>query len=128
MQPYRKEKLGSLVRQIVSDIITRKMNDPRVAPLTTVTRVELTGDLAMARIFLSVPADSKAERRTMKALWHASGFIQRMLAERLTLRQCPQVRFEVDEAAKIAQKTMELLAENRRHEDCLEPPMPDSVS
>ena len=125
MRPYRKEKLESLIHEIVSDIIARSLNDPRVAPLTTVTRVELSGDLAFARVYVSVHADAAAERGTMRAIQHAGGYVQRMLAGRLAIRQCPQLRFEVDEGAKTALRTMKLLEENRQHLSELQPPEQD---
>lgn len=116
MRPYRKQKVANAVRHIVSEAIVHRMNDPRVAPLTTVTRVEVTGDLMIARVFLSVQGGEAVESRTLAAMQHAAGFIQRMLARELSLRQCPEIRFEIDEAAKLARRTMELLAENRRSE------------
>ena len=116
MRPYRKEKLASLVRQIVSEAIVHRLHDPRVAPLTTVTRVEMTGDLLIARVFLSVPGDDAAERRTIAAMRHAAGYIQRMVAGELSIRQCPELRFEIDRAVKGVRRTMELLEDIRRRE------------
>lgn len=109
MRPYRKERVASAVREIVSEALAHRMNDPRVEPLTTITRVEVTGDLLIARIFLSVPGGEPVERRTLRALQHARGFVQGIVARSLNLRQCPELRFEVDEAWKGARRTMELL-------------------
>lgn len=114
MRPYRKEKLGSLIREVIGEILVRGLNDPRVSPLTTVTRVELTSDLTQARVFVRVHEDAATERRTMRAIRHATGYMQRTLAGQLTMRTCPQLRFELDEAAKTAQKTLELIDQNRQ--------------
>jgi len=116
MRAYRKEKVSSVVHQIVSETIAHRLNDPRVAPLTTVTRVAMTGDLLVAKVYLSVPGDEATERRTLTAVRHASGYIQRMVARELPVRQCPELRFEIDAAVKGVRRTMELLAENRRRE------------
>lgn len=124
MHPHRKEKLSSLVREVISEIIARKLNDPRVAPLTTVTRVEMTGDLAVAKVFLSVTANDAGERRTLQAMRAAKGYMQRILAGQLVIRQCPQLHFEIDEAAKTARRTMELIEQNRRQR---EDPLPPDV-
>jgi len=51
---------------------------------------------------------------TLTALRHAAGFLQRIVGQELALRQCPEIRFELDVAAKLAKETMDLLAENRR--------------
>lgn len=114
MRPYRKEKIASVIRNIVSEALHHKLNDPRIAPLTTVTRVEMAGDLSIARVYLSVAGAGGAERNTMRAVRHAGGFIQRMVARQLSLRQCPELRFEIDEAAKYLHATMGLLNQNKQ--------------
>ncbi len=116
MRPYRKEKVASVVQHVVGEAIAHRLHDPRVAPLTTVTRVEMTGDLLIAKVYLTVQGDEAVERRTLAGIQHAAGYIQRMLASELPLRHCPELRFEVDESIKQVRRTMELLAENRRRE------------
>lgn len=116
MRPFRKEKIASLVRQVVSDAIAHRLQDPRVSPLTTVTRVEMTNDLMVAKVFLSIQSDAAAEKRSLLAVRHAAAYIQRKVASALSLRHCPEVRFEIDEVAKRVRRTMDLLAENRRLE------------
>ena len=116
MRPYRKEKIASVVRAVVGEVILHRLQDPRIEPLTTVTRVEVTGDLLIAKVFLSVQGDDVGERRTLQAMRHAAGFIQRMLARELPVRHCPELRFEVDAGAKGARRTLELLEANRREE------------
>ena len=115
MRGYRKERVASLVHEIVSEAILRRINDPRVSPLTTVTRVQISGDLTIATVYLSILDDPAVERRTITALRHAGGFIQRMVAKGLDMRQCPELRFEVDEHLKKVKHTLQLLNENRRN-------------
>ena len=126
MRSYRKEKVASVVHHIVSEAIVHRLHDPRVGSLTTVTRVEMTGDLQIAKVYLTVPDGGAVERRTLEAVQHAAGFIQRMVADGLPLRQCPMLRFEIDKRAKGARRTMELLAENLRNDPGLAEPEPDN--
>lgn len=121
MRQYRKEKLASVIRSVVGNAITQRLHDPRVAPLTTVTRVELTQDLMIARVYVSVPGGDSAERRTTAALRHAAGFVQRLVAHELTTRHCPEIRFAVDESLKIARHTLALLDEVRPDDESTEP-------
>ncbi|MBI1825918.1 MAG: 30S ribosome-binding factor RbfA [Planctomycetes bacterium] len=114
MRPYRKERVASLIQEIVSEAITRKLSDPRIAPLTTVSRVEMSPDLTIANVFFTVLGEGTAEAETLSALRHASGFVQRIVARELTMRQCPELRFSVDDVAKKVKATMRLLDENRR--------------
>ncbi len=113
-RPYRKERVASLVHEIVSETVAGRLHDPRIAPLTTVTRVEVTPDLLIAKVYFSVLGDDAAERRTITAIRHAGGFIQRQVAQGLSLRQCPVLRFDIDESAKRARQTLALLDQNRR--------------
>ena len=122
MRPYRKEKLESLIREVIGEILVRGLNDPRMSPLTTVTRVEMSSDLTVARVYVRVHENAATERRTMRAIRHATGYMQRTLAGQLTTRTCPQLRFEVDEASKTAQKTLELLDQNRQQLTEVPPP------
>lgn len=113
MRPFRRERMASIVREIVSETIARRISDPRLEPLTTITRVDVSPDMLNAKILVTIPGDEAAERRTMLALQNATGFVQRQVAAELTVRQCPVLRFEVDRAMKIARRTMELIRENR---------------
>ncbi|MFQ5591938.1 MAG: 30S ribosome-binding factor RbfA [Phycisphaerae bacterium] len=113
MRPYRKEKVASTIRTIVSEVIAHRLHDPRVEKMTTVTRVVMSPDLLTAKVRLSIRGESGVQRRTLRAVRHAAGYIQRLLARELTMRHCPELRFEIDEAAEGLRRTMELLAENK---------------
>lgn len=121
MKPYRKEKLSSSIREIVSDHIAHRLNDPRISPFTTVTRVEVSGDLLSVKVFLSVMGTDVEERKTMAAITSAAGHIQRRVGGEIQLRQCPQLRFLVDESVKVARETMALIDENARQRGDLAP-------
>ena len=113
---FRKERVAGAIQEIVSEAITRKINDPRLAPLTTVSRVTVSGDLTVATVYFTVVGDEAAERRSLAALQHARGFIQHLVAGQIDMRTCPELRFELDEVAKKVRETMLLLDENRQRE------------
>jgi ribosome-binding factor A len=116
MRPYRKEKVASVVQEVVSEVIAQRIQDPRIDTLTTITRVEVSGDMQVAKVFLSIPGGDAVERLTLRAIRHAGGYIQRLVARELNVRQCPELRFELDSGAKEARRIFELLAENRRND------------
>ena len=113
MRPYRKERVANTIRNLVSDIISRRLQDPRVDQMTTVTRVAMSDDLMIARVYLSVHGGGTPERLTLAAIRHASGYIQRIVAGNLSMRQCPELHFEIDEVVEGVRRTMQLLDENR---------------
>lgn len=93
--PRRRERLGALVEEILSELI-RQMKDPRVAGMVSVTRVQVTQDVSVARVFISVMGTEDERRDTIRALEHASGFLRSKLGEELTIRHVPQLQFTLD--------------------------------
>lgn len=114
MRHYRREKVASAIHEIIGNALIHGLNDPRIDPLTTVTRVEVTADLLIARVYISVPGGEAVERLSLTGLRHAGGHLRRILAHELDLRLCPEIRFDVDEQARKVRETMRLLEENRR--------------
>ena len=113
MRPYRKEKIASAVQQIIAEALVHKLDDPRLAPMTSVTRVEMSGDVQIAKVYLSIPGGETNERLALTALGHAKGHLRSLIAAGLPLRQCPELRFLVDQRAKAVQHTLDLIEENR---------------
>lgn len=109
MRSFRVEKLASTIREIVGDAIAHKLNDPRISPLTSVVRVEVAGDLQIAKVYVTVLGDDGAARRTLAGLTHAVGRVQRLVARGLTIRRCPEIRFVLDESLKTAAETVRII-------------------
>lgn len=107
----RLEKIASTIRLVIADAILHKLSDPRISSFSSVTRVEVTGDLMHARVFVSVMGDETAQRKTMQGLLHATGHVQTLLAKRLKIRQCPHIVFLLDESMKIASQTVRTVDE-----------------
>ena len=121
-----------IVRSVVSDAIATKLSDPRIAPLTSVTRVEVSGDLEYARVWISVLGEESAQRRTLAGLGAAAGYVQRLVGSELSIRHCPKLSFHLDTSLKKAAETIRLIdevtAEARRRSGEAEPAGPeDSV-
>ncbi|MFQ5491212.1 MAG: 30S ribosome-binding factor RbfA [Phycisphaerae bacterium] len=109
MSSYRVDKLASAIREIISDAIAHKLNDPRISPLTSITRVEVSGDLQVVKVLVSVMGDAVQGRTTLAGLTSAVGHIQRLVAGKVQMRRCPELRFVLDESLKKAADTMRLI-------------------
>jgi ribosome-binding factor A len=94
----RPQRVGDLLRDELSSILSRDVEDPRVG-LVTVTEVEMSPDLKVAKVFLS-PVDPSADvRETIRVLERASGYIRKQLVRRrLPLRHLPELRFQHDDS------------------------------
>ena len=74
-----------------------ELKDPRLG-LVTVTRVEVTPDLGHARVHVGITGTEAERKKSLEALRRAAGFVRRELAQRLAIRQVPEVDFRIEEA------------------------------
>lgn len=95
MSQLREEKLAELIKQEVSDILRKRVKDPRIG-FVSITDVEVTGDLRHAKIFFSVLGDEVEKEETMEGLEVATGYIRRELGQRIRVRHVPELLFRYD--------------------------------
>lgn len=112
MLPYkRSQRVGHLLRKELSDIIMNRVKDPRLGFLT-VTGVDLTQDLKLARVFVSVMRREEREA-TLKTLESSRAFIRGELAKRLRMKNIPSLEFRLDTTAEYGEKIEKLLRKLR---------------
>ena len=109
-RPNRPQQLADLIRAEMSDILRLEMRDPRVE-LVSLTEVEVTPDLKHARIYFSRLGSEDERQETLKALRHATPFLRRLLAPRLTIRSVPEIEFRLDSSMVHAERVLRLLNE-----------------
>ena len=108
----RQQKMMSLIKEQLSDIIQNRLNDPRIEGFVTITEVNLSPDIRNADVYLSVmAADEIIEKRTHIAIRHATKHIQSLLAERMTTRFVPILRLLKDEKIKKTLETLRVIEE-----------------
>jgi len=110
----RADRVAELIKQEVSDIISRKLNDPRIG-FTSVTAVDIGADLQNASIYVSVFGSDEQKQDTMKALSSATGFVRGQLGHRLQLRDVPEILFKLDESIEKGARVFEII--NRLHKE-----------
>ena len=87
----------------------REIKDPRVQQgMISVTRVETTGDLRYAKIWLSV-LGMENEKEFRRGLRSASGWLRRELAQSLELRYTPELVFELDHSIEYGAHISQLI-------------------
>jgi ribosome-binding factor A len=89
-------RINEEVLRELSDIIRNKVKDPRIAPVTSVTSVEVAPDLKTCKIWISVLGDEEAEKKTMEGLNSSKNFIRHELARTVNLRNTPELYFHLD--------------------------------
>jgi ribosome-binding factor A len=108
--PRRRERLASVIEEVVSELLQREIRDPRVgAAMTSVTRVEVSADVRQAKIYVSVMGDEATRRETMRALERATGFVRSKLGEELTIRHVPAITFQLDRSLEQGDRVLALI-------------------
>jgi ribosome-binding factor A len=104
----RTQRIESLIRDTIGMLLLTKIADPRIdTARTSVTRVEVPTDLLTAKVYVSVMGTEAEQRSTLRALRHAAGHIQELMARQVQLRVTPKLNFLLDEQFK---KTLQTLA------------------
>ncbi len=113
----RTDRLNSLLREVISDVIHKDVRNPDLAEFTTVTRVEITKDLRNAKVYISVIGDDETRTKSIKALNSAAGFIAVNCSKQMTIRFFPELRFIADDSAEKAQVIENLIREVQDERD-----------
>ena len=99
----RTERMASLIQDELSELILKKLKDPRIG-FVTLTGVDLSPDLKWARVYYTVMGKEEEKDETQKALEHSAGFLQHKIALALKLRFTPKLTFQLDESLEEGMK------------------------
>jgi ribosome-binding factor A len=106
----RKERLSSLIQREVAELLHRKVKDPRIEGVT-ITRVEMSGDLHYAWIYVDFVSRTVDMNRALGALSHASGFLRGEVRQNLRLRHTPELVFRADAGLEHSERIYKVLSE-----------------
>ena len=101
MAGYKIGRITSDIKLALSELL-REVKDPRVSKLLSIVKVDLSGDLSYATVYVSAIEGFEATVTSVKALKGASGFLRRELGARLKLRKVPELRFVADDSINIS--------------------------
>ena len=96
----------------------RRLKDPRVSQtgMVSITRVDTTGDLRYARIYVSA-LDKSQEKEVLKGLKSAAGFLRRELGRSLQLRYTPELQFVADDSIQHGAHILEVLRQVEQQDE-----------
>jgi ribosome-binding factor A len=97
-------RVNAEVQRELSNILRSGIKDPRVAPMTSVTAVEVAPDLKTCKAYISVLGDERAQADTIKGLQSAEGYIRRELARTVNMRNTPEITFILDQSIEYGVK------------------------
>jgi ribosome-binding factor A len=100
MSERRVERLNSLLKEVISDVIHKEMKNPHLPPLVTVTGVQITKDLRHAKVYVSIIGDQETKIKAISILQSASGFIALHSSKHVVMRFFPDLMFILDESVE----------------------------
>jgi ribosome-binding factor A len=103
-------KVAEAIREVVGMAILTEIRDPRVENVT-VTFVEVSPDLRLAKVHVSVMAEPKKQELAVKGLQNAAGFLQHKIGNRIDTRYTPKLKFVLDQGIKNAMQVTRILEE-----------------
>ena len=97
MAGFKLDRVTSDIKIMLSELL-RDIKDPRVSKLLSIVKVDLSGDLSYATIYVSAIEGFETTVTSVKALKGAAGYLRRELGARLKLRKVPELRFVADDS------------------------------
>lgn len=112
MKSKRTDRLNSLLKEVLSEVIKRDVNDPEVSIFASVTGVEITSDLHNAKVYISVISEKEEEKeKTINALQKSAGFIGKIASKKVVMRFFPSLKFILDTSVDKQMKIDKILKE-----------------
>lgn len=110
----RKQRVEHALRDVLTEMISRDVKDPRVraATLVTVSKVELNVDLSVAMVYVSIIGDAATADRALAGLVKSAAFLRGPLARKLNLQRAPELRFTTDVSLDMSDKIAAILRED----------------
>lgn len=110
--PRRPEQVAETIRQIIAAALLGELRDPRIG-FVTVTDVQVTRDLSVATVRVSVMGDEAGRADALTGLESAAGFLRSRVSKALSTRIVPELRFELDRGMEHAARIEKILSELR---------------
>ena len=126
MSSNRPDRVGEAIRVELSQLLAKDVHDPGVG-FITLTKVSVSPDLQLARVYYTSMGDEKALRETEKALGRALPFLRRQIAQRVRLRRVPELEFFFDKSVAHQDRIEQVLQELKAEADARPPAPPDDV-
>lgn len=116
MAGYRINRVSEDIKREIIAVI-RTLKDPRVqGKMLTVVRVEVSGDLSYAKVYVSAMEGIEAAKDAVKGLSSASGLVRREIGGRLHLRKTPEIQFIADDSIEHGMEIVKKLSDIARSE------------
>lgn len=108
MASRRQRQVAELLHEEISQLLQHNTRDPRLG-FVTVTGVDVSADLRVAWVYITVLGDRADEQQTLEGLASAAGYFRYEMRKSLSLRYIPELNFKVDKSLEYGNKIEKLL-------------------
>lgn len=92
----RQDRLNSLLKEVISEVIQKDIYDPKISNLLTVTKADISKDLKNAKIYISVIGSDKEKGNTISTLQKHAHAIYKIASKKVTIKYFPSLKFILD--------------------------------
>jgi len=110
-------RINDEIMRETAGIIRSELKDPRISTITSVVKVNTTNDLKFCKVYVSVLGDVKLKNEVMEGLINAQSFVRRRLAQRINLRNTPELTFILDESLEQRMRMEKLIDSVVKHNE-----------
>jgi ribosome-binding factor A len=115
-QGFRPDRVGDQIREELSGMLARGEIHDRDVGFITLTRVKMSPDLQLARVYYTMMGDAAARLKTERALDRATPFVRRQIGHRVQLRRVPVIEFRFDESVAHQDRVEQILRDLKEEE------------
>ena len=101
MEGRRSDKVADLIQKEISQMLMRSLKDPRIG-FVTITKVAVSEDCRMAKIYFSVAGSLDERERSTEGLNSAKGYVRKELGRRIRMKYTPEITFQFDPSIEYA--------------------------
>ena len=101
MEGKRSEKVADLIQKEISEMLLKTVKDPRIG-FVTITRVAVSEDCRLAKVYFSVTGTLAERKRSTEGLNSAKGYVRKELGRRMRLKYTPEIMFQFDPSIEYA--------------------------
>ena len=106
----RLRRMADVIQRELSALLRVEVKDPRIG-LVTITDVDVSPDLAHAKIFYTTLAEGEVRAHTQEGLRRAAGFLRTSLGQRMSTHVVPELRFQFDDSVERGARLSQLIDE-----------------
>ncbi len=109
----RQERAAALIQEVASELLARRVKDPRIG-FVSIVKVDVTRDISLAKIYVSVMGTEEEKAKTMEGLKSAKGLIRSEISKALGIRHAPEIQFHLDQGIEHSIHISRLLKEAQK--------------